>query len=90
MKRVVTSVLFFVLVLFTPWWVWFFTGFVLAFLFKNYIEFPVFVLLSDLAFGTNFQSFFNIPYLLSIIALILYFALEFIKPNIRISSLDRI
>jgi hypothetical protein len=89
-KRLLASALFFALVLFTPWWVWFFTGFVLAFLFKNYIEFPIFVLFSDLAFGTNFQSFFNIPYLLSIISLVVYFILEFIKPNIRISHLDRI
>jgi len=89
-KRFLASVLFFILVLFTPWWVWFFVGLVLAFLFKNYIEFPIFVLFSDLAFGTNFQSFFNIPYLLSIISLVVYFILEFIKPNIRISHLDRI
>lgn len=90
MKRVIASVLFFVLVLFTPWWVWFFAGLIMVFLFKNYIEFPILALMSDLAFSTNFQSFFNIPYLLAIIALVLYFVLEFIKPNIRLSSLDRI
>lgn len=90
MKRLFASALFFVLVLFTPWWVWFFVGIVLAFLFKNYIEFPIFVLLSDLAFGADFQSFFNVPYLLSIIAVMVYFIFEFIKPNIRISGFDKV
>lgn len=84
MKRFIVTILFFVCVLFLPWWLWFFMGVLFSFVLKDFFEFPIFALFSDLSFSGGVEIF-NIPFFLSIVSFLLFLLIEFIRPNIRFS-----
>lgn len=79
-KRVIFGFLNIVLFFFLPWWVVFILAAALTFYFENYFEIIIIALLADIVYGS--LHFLGYPYLLTIIAVILFFIIKKFKNNL--------
>lgn len=73
MIRVFLTIIFFLSIFFTTWWVSLFFAVLLVSFYQGYAEVFIGMLLLDGAFGVPTARFFGIEYLYSIIALVMIF-----------------
>lgn len=80
--RILSSILFFLLVFTTPWWFSCAVGFVLLVVYVNFWEIVVAAVFIDLLFGTPISLFYGYTFVLGTTAIILYIARRIIAERI--------
>jgi len=69
-RRFISSIVFFVLIFFTPWWFSFLLGIFFLIIYQNFWELLLGAIIIDLSFGTPLSQFGGFTMLLSIISLL--------------------
>lgn len=82
-KRILFTVLLFIVLFYLPFWVFLILGFVGMFLFQNYYESLVLFLFADLLYGTKQSRYFDFLYMYSFVGVLIFYLLNFIKQKMR-------
>ena len=86
MKRILLNGGLFVSILFFPWWITIFIGFIVVFLQKRFYEIIGLGMLCDLLYGTRSASLFGFNFFFTVGALALLYGAEYVKEKTRLYS----
>lgn len=70
--RVLAGIIFFLLLLLSPWWAAFIFGFGALVIYKNFWELLAGALLTDILFGAPLSTFHGFTFVLTVVCLLLF------------------
>lgn len=72
-SRALLGIGYAILVLFSPWWLYFILGFIILVFYENFWEFPALAIIADLLYGVPISLFYGFTFVGGAGALILFF-----------------
>lgn len=81
--RIIFSIALFSMMFFLPFYFLIIFAIIGLFLFKRYYEALIILLFADLLFGTKQSYFLDVVYMYSILGIVLFFIIEFLKKKLR-------
>lgn len=81
--RIVFDIILFGSVLTSAWWIIFPVGIICAWNYKKFFEFPLAAFAFDVLYSAPRDKFFGFEYIYSLIALVLFIIIVFLKSKVR-------
>ena len=84
MLRIISDLILFLGIFFWPWWVNLLLGGALIFFFRNFYEFLLMALFTDLLYGGAYHKILGIPFFISVVSFFLFTSLLTLKARLLI------
>ena len=81
--RIATDIFLVLMMFMAPWWITMLLAVVGLFVFRNFFEIIIIGIMLDSLYNASVARYYNVQFLMTYMAIVLFVATSFIKPRLR-------